>query len=68
MNDNINSLTKIEEEILNYDISDEALETVAGGGEGEAWTHAFCTGFVGCPGCHPRRLKSVNPSHRADLS
>jgi len=34
MNDNINSLTKIEEEILNYDISDEALETVAGGGEG----------------------------------
>ena len=53
MNDNINSLTVIEEEILNYDISDEALETVAGGGEGEAWTHAFCTGFVGCPGCPP---------------
>jgi hypothetical protein len=50
MNDNINSLTEIEEEILNYDISDEALETVAGGADEKAWTHAFCTGFVGCPG------------------
>jgi len=50
VNENINSLTEIEEEILNYDISDEALETVAGGGEEKPWTHAFCTGFVGCPG------------------
>ena len=50
MNDNQNSLTEIEEEIFNYDISDEALETVAGEAEEKAWTHAFCTGFVGCPG------------------
>ena len=50
MNDNLNSLTEIEEEIFNYDISDEALETVVGEAEEKAWTHAFCTGFVGCPG------------------
>jgi hypothetical protein len=46
------SLDQSEEEILTYEVSDEALENVAGGEKEKArnYTHAFCTGFVGCPG------------------
>jgi len=38
----------IEEEILTYEVSDEALETAAGKETG-AFTLAFCSGLDTCP-------------------
>jgi hypothetical protein len=46
-----NGLDQTEEEILTYDVSDEALETAAGAGmEKGAWTLGACTGISVCPG------------------
>ncbi len=46
------SLDQSEEEILAREVADETLENAAGGEKEKArnYTHAFCTGFVGCPG------------------
>jgi len=40
-----------EEEILTYEVSDEALETAAGSGKEKAghYTLGFCTGLSACP-------------------
>jgi hypothetical protein len=46
---NTNGLDQTEEEILTYDVSDEALETAAGAEKG-AWTLGACTGISVCPG------------------
>jgi hypothetical protein len=44
-------LAHIEENILDYDVSDQALEAAAGMSEGKAasFTLAFCTGLDTCP-------------------
>jgi len=42
---------KTEEEVLSFDVSDEALESAAGTTEGNAnYTLAACTGLSVCPG------------------
>jgi hypothetical protein len=48
MND---STIHIEENMLEYDVSDQALEAAAGISEGKAasYTLAFCTGLDSCP-------------------
>ena len=38
-----------EDEILDYEISDEALENAAAGGQSGAYTMGFCTGLAACP-------------------
>jgi len=38
-----------EEEILNYEVSDEALEAAAGTEKAGAYTIAFCSGLDTCP-------------------
>ena len=48
MNDNTIGLDHTEEEILTYQVSDEALETAAGNAALPAWT-MFCSG-IQCPG------------------
>lgn len=50
MNDTTIGLDQTEEEILSYEVSDEALETAAGAGNEIAgnWT-VVCTG-IQCPG------------------
>jgi len=50
MNDTTIHLDQSDEEILAFEISDEALEAAAGTGKEKAglWT-AFCTG-ISCPG------------------
>lgn len=47
-----NGLDLSEEEILTYEVSDEALETAAGMGKEKAgaWTLGACTGISVCPG------------------
>ena len=44
-------LDQIDEEILSYEVSDEALETAAGAGKEKAgnYTLGFCSGFIGLP-------------------
>ena len=42
------TIDQIEEEVLSYEVSDEALETAAGNEALAAWTN-ICTG-VQCPG------------------
>jgi hypothetical protein len=49
MKDVTNGFDQTEEEILTYDVSDEALETAAGAEKG-AWTLGACTGISVCPG------------------
>jgi hypothetical protein len=51
MNENTINLAHIEEDILDYDVSDQALEAAAGMSEGKAasFTLAFCTGLDTCP-------------------
>jgi hypothetical protein len=48
----MNHIDQIEEEILAYDVSDEALETAAGIEKEKAgnYTLGFCTGLSACPG------------------
>jgi hypothetical protein len=55
MNDITNTtieLDQTEEEILTYEVSDEALETAAGTGKEKAgnYTLGACTGLSVCPG------------------
>ena len=51
MNDMTIGLDQTEEEILRFEISDEALESAAGTGKGKAEnvTAAFCSGLDSCP-------------------
>lgn len=49
MSDTTIKLDQIDEEILTYEVSDEALETAAGSGENKAYTLGFCTGLSACP-------------------
>jgi hypothetical protein len=52
MSDTRTGLDRTEEEILTYEVSDEALETAAGKGKEKAgnYTLGFCTGMTVCPG------------------
>jgi hypothetical protein len=45
-------LEQNDEEILAYEVSDEALETAGGTGKEKAghYTLGFCTGLSACPG------------------
>jgi hypothetical protein len=51
MSDTTIGLDQIDEEILAYEVSDEALETAAGSGKEKAghYTLGFCTGLSACP-------------------
>jgi hypothetical protein len=51
MNDTTIGLDHAEEEILAYEVSDEALESaaVAGLGRAENMTLSFCSGLDSCP-------------------
>ncbi len=42
-------VTTAEDEMLTYEVSDEALEFAAGSQKAENITFAFCTGLIGCP-------------------
>jgi hypothetical protein len=48
MNHTTMGLDKIEEELLTYEVSDEALETAAGAGKAN-FTLGACTGLSVCP-------------------
>jgi hypothetical protein len=52
MNHTTIGLDQTEEEILTYEVSDDALETAAGAGKEKAgaYTLAHCTGLSACPG------------------
>ena len=52
MTDTILRIDQSEDDILAYEISDEALETAAGTGNGKAglYTLGSCTGISVCPG------------------
>jgi hypothetical protein len=52
MNNDIIRLDQNEEEILTYEVSDEALETAAGTGKEKVgnYTLGACTGLSVCPG------------------
>ncbi|HZT26094.1 MAG TPA: hypothetical protein VFA57_10360 [Pseudolabrys sp.] len=43
-------IEQIEEEILAFDVTDEALEIAAGGKEAGNYTLGACTGLSVCPG------------------
>jgi hypothetical protein len=51
MNESIFSFADIEENILNYEVADEAVEAAAGILEGQAKnaTISFCSGLDTCP-------------------
>jgi len=51
MNENIITLADVEDDILNYEVADEALEASAGIIEGQAKnvTISFCSGLDTCP-------------------
>jgi hypothetical protein len=51
MNGNIINFADVEDDILNYEIVDEAVEAAAGTLEGQAKnaTIAFCSGLDTCP-------------------
>ena len=52
MNDMTIGLDQNEEEILTYEVSDEALESAGGTGKEKVgnYTLGFCTGLSACPG------------------
>jgi hypothetical protein len=52
MTDTTIGLDRNDEEILTYEVSDEALETAAGTGKEKAghYTLGYCTGLSACPG------------------
>jgi hypothetical protein len=52
MTDTTIGLERIDDEILTYEVSDEALETAAGTGKEKAghYTLGYCTGLSACPG------------------
>jgi len=43
------TIEQAEAETLNYEVSDEALETAAVAGNSGAYTLGFCTGLSDCP-------------------
>ena len=49
---NFKTIDQIDEEILSFDVSDEALETAGGTGKEKAgnYTLGFCTGLSACLG------------------
>jgi hypothetical protein len=51
MNENIVTRADVEDDILNYEVADEALEASAGIFEGQAKnvTISFCSGLDTCP-------------------
>jgi hypothetical protein len=51
MNENIVTLADVEDDILDYEVADEALEASAGIFEGQAKnvTISFCSGLDTCP-------------------
>jgi hypothetical protein len=49
MSDTTMGLDQFEEEILSYEVSDEALEAAAATGEKAAFTLGACTGLSVCP-------------------
>ena len=51
MNDARIELDQTNEDILSYEVSDEALETAAGQGKEKVghYTLGFCTGLSACP-------------------
>ena len=49
MTDATNKPDQIEEEIVNYEISDELLEAAAAAGNAVSYTLGFCTGLAACP-------------------
>jgi hypothetical protein len=50
MSDTNTGLDRTEEEILSFEVSDEALETAAGTEKAGIYTLGFCTGLSACPG------------------
>ena len=42
-------IDQTEDEILNYEVSDELLETAAATAKAGAYTLGFCTGLSACP-------------------
>jgi hypothetical protein len=48
---NFKTIDQIDEEILSFDVSDEALEIAGGTGKEKAgnYTLGFCTGLSACP-------------------
>ena len=51
MNDTTKGLDQIEEQLLSYEVSDEALEIAAETGKDKAgnFTISFCSGLATCP-------------------
>ena len=51
MNYNMIGVDQADEEILNHEVSDEALETAGGASKEKAgnYTLGFCTGLSACP-------------------
>jgi hypothetical protein len=51
MNENIVTRADVEDDILNYEVADEALEASAGifEGQGKNVTISFCSGLDTCP-------------------
>jgi hypothetical protein len=49
MTDTANTPGQTEEDILDYEVSDESLETAAVAGNAVAYTLGFCTGLAACP-------------------
>jgi hypothetical protein len=49
MSDNSTGLDQTEQEILSYDVSDDALEAAAGIDQPSAFTLGACTGLSVCP-------------------
>lgn len=50
MSDTTIGFDQTEEEILTFEVSDEALETAAGKEKAGHYTLGFCTGLSSCPG------------------
>ncbi len=50
MSGTIIELTQTDKEMLTCDVSDETLESAAGGGKGGNYTLYFCTALDLCPG------------------
>lgn len=49
MTDTSIALHQTEDEVLGYEVSDEALETAAATAKAGAYTLGFCTGLSDCP-------------------
>ncbi len=43
-------MTQLDEELLSYEVSDEALETAGNAGKENAYTLGACSGLSVCPG------------------